>query len=71
MDGLTVGRVVHYVEGHFPGNHLAALVAYVWNKDDGLINLGGVDSNGEPFRKTSVRFSEGAEPNTWHWIERA
>ena len=71
MDGLTVGRNVHYVQAVSPGNHWPALVTYVWNAESGLINLGGFDHNGEPFRATSVRYSEIAEPGTWHWIERA
>ena len=39
MDGLTVGRMVHYVEGLTDGDiHLAAIVTKVWN-DEGKVNL--------------------------------
>lgn len=69
MDGLTIGRNVHYVES--PEHHLAALVAYIWDKERGLINLGGFDSNGQPFAKTSVLYDEGGAVGTWHWIEKA
>lgn len=37
MDGLTEGRIVHYV---LPNNeHRPAIVVKVWNKEEGYINL--------------------------------
>lgn len=98
MDGLTEGRMVHYVldepYGAIPSEHRPAIVVKVWNPD-GTANLqvfldGSNDwlrieaqrkgSNPEPeltpvppytLWRTSVKYSEGAEPGTWHWIERA
>jgi hypothetical protein len=55
----TVGRVVlfHHCGGlsHLVshGPVLACLIAHVWN--DRLINVGGFDSNGMAFGRTSVR----------------
>lgn len=37
MDGLTEGRLVHYVMPD--GQHRPAMVVKVWNKQDGYINL--------------------------------
>lgn len=37
MDGLTEGRIVHYV---LPNNdHRPAVVVRVWNKEEGYVNL--------------------------------
>lgn len=37
MEGLTEGRMVHYVMPD--GTHAPAVVVKVWNKDNGLVNL--------------------------------
>ena len=77
MDGLTEGRMVHYVTEF--GYHLAAIVTKIWNTD-GMVNLNvqvpgdGVNGSYESApveRKTSVDFSDYPKPNTWHWIEKA
>lgn len=40
VEGLTVGRIVHYVEGTPNGAvHLAAIVTKVWDKESGVVNL--------------------------------
>lgn len=75
MDGLTVGRMVHYVAYGTPGGeyqagaHRAAIVAEVKDKDKGIcvlmvINPTGVHWNTAPY-------SEEIKPGTWHWIEKA
>lgn len=77
MDGLTVGRMVHYVAPN--GQHLAAIVSKVWG-EAGMVNLNvqlpGDGDNGaydsSPVERcTSVVFSGEPKPNTWHWIEKA
>ena len=76
MDGLTEGRIVHFV---MPGGeHHAALVARVWDGALGIVTLavfmdGSDDTHlGGSIRWASaVRFSPALEPHTWHWIERA
>ena len=70
MDGLTIGRNIHYVNP-VSGLHCPALVTYVWSKDKGLINLGGFSENGDPLRAISVSYDEVGTRGTWHWIERA
>ncbi len=86
MEGLTPGRIVHYVAYGTPGGeyqagaHRAAIVAEVLPSYD-------VQPDGTPAREegtcilmvinpTGIHFntapySETHEPGTWHWIERA
>jgi hypothetical protein len=79
MDGLTEGRIVHYVNDN--GEHLPAIVVKVWDKENGTINL-TVFSNhttsalslwGDDlaYARTSVNYAEEPAVNTWHWIEKA
>lgn len=68
MEGLTVGRSVHYVD--IEGVHLAATVSHVWDAKMGMINLGALRSNGEPFSRTSILYNVDCLRNTWHWPER-
>ncbi len=73
MDGLTEGRIVHYVMPN--GKHRPAVVVEVWD-GKGAVNLQVfTDSmnDGAPNVQwqTSVPFSESPEAGTWHWIERA
>ena len=77
MDGLTEGRMVHFVAGN--GAHLAAIVTRVWGAP-GLVNLNvqlpgdgdnGAYDSAPVERRTSVRYSADPEPQTWHWIEKA
>lgn len=76
MDGLTVGRMVHYVAygtpgGEFPaGKHRAAIVTETYGAATAvglcILNPTGV------FFAQSVPYDEtGTEPGTWHWIEKA
>lgn len=61
----SVGRVVHYYDEVGIGPH-AATIAHVWS--DTCVNLGVLDSNGEPYSRTSVNLGEGR--NTWSWPPR-
>lgn len=74
MNGLAVGRTVHYVS--MEGVHLMAHVVKVWSKESGLVNLHvHIDESeytGNPlFPVTSINYSEEPKPNTWHWCEPA
>jgi hypothetical protein len=107
MEGLTVGRMVHFVasesdciqinrrrkdaldvrlrvvnntwpmgaQAHVgnsvePGQHLAAVIVYVWN-DSGLVNLKVLLDGNDDFWATSISFAESPSPHNWHWIEKA
>lgn len=77
MDGLTAGRIVHYVGKS--GQHYAAIVTAV--KDEaGTIDLTvfppaqcpAVDLlGGAGCWRKAIEHSETPAANTWHWIERA
>ena len=82
MEGLTEGRIVHYVLES--GEHRPAIVVRVWRIDgkppeNGCCQLQVfTDSDAEGkyndclppvMWKTSVTFGEG--PGNWHWIEKA
>lgn len=85
MEGLTEGRIVHYVLES--GEHRPAIVVRVWRDPDGnspengLCNLqvftdsnedGKHNDNLPPvFWQTSIEFSEDKRPWSWHWIEKA
>jgi len=75
MEGLTVGRIVHYVAygtpgGEYPaGVHRAAIVAEVKNPD-GLCTLAVFNPTG--IHWNTVPYDEATKsPGTWHWVERA
>lgn len=78
MQGLTEGRVVHYVA--YNGRHLAAMVigTYLDGLDScadlvvytNMTNAAGKKNFGVQFHQ-DVRYSEDKMPGTWHWIERA
>lgn len=78
MEGLTPGRIVHFVAPN--GKHRPAIVVHVWSVDKpGYVQLqvftdGSNDGEwGKPgvVWETSVDYSEEPKPRTWHWIERA
>lgn len=83
MDGLTEGRIVHYVmpDGNSIGQHRPAIVVNAWggNPTDGRVNLqvftdfgnDGKDFESGRYWATSAPYSEEPKPGTWHWIERA
>lgn len=87
MDGLTEGRMVHFVMPN--GQHRSAIVVKVWHPN-GTANLTVFsdwtnDTHDLPnafhnpddiahgmFWATSVQPDEvDKKPGTWHWIERA
>lgn len=86
MEGLTEGRIVHFVFED-PGYglvHRPAMVVRVWNKDDGYVNLMVFPDGSNdralaretvpcelPVWITSIRYSEEPKALTWHWIEKA
>jgi len=83
MEGLTEGRIVHYVIAD--GEHRPAIVVANWGEryaEPGTVNLTVFTdwSNDRRFNEaygngsywaTSIKYSEGHEVGTWHWIERA
>jgi hypothetical protein len=81
MEGLIEGRMVHYVmeDGHYVGAHRPAVIVRVWDHGYGTCNLQvftDCTNDGDQYAdglawKTSRVYSEGKEPGTWHWIERA
>jgi hypothetical protein len=74
MDGLTEGRICHYVA--YNNRHLAAIV--IGHEDihanlavfSDMKNVAGNVNFGLQFQQ-SVQYSEAKEPGTWHWIEKA
>lgn len=79
MEGLTEGRIVHYVlpDGPHAGEHRPAIVVKVWSGN--YVNLvvfmdgtnDGPEYSGCIRWATSIEHSAEPKPNTWHWIERA
>lgn len=81
--GLTVGRVVHYVLGlgyANAGQCRAAMVVRTWGAGEPYpiqlqVFLDG--TNDDPYEgrgldwRSSVPYSSGNMPGTWHWPERA
>lgn len=82
MDGLTEGRMVHYVlpDGCGKGEHRPAVVVRVWrhHAPDMVNLLVFTDAENDGFFatqavqwRTSVHNDPDGKPGTWHWIERA
>lgn len=73
MDGLTVGRVVHYSLGELNADCRAAIVQRVLNRDLGWVELhvfwNAFDTYLKKPETNQVRFSAIREKHTWHWIE--
>lgn len=77
MEGLTEGRIVHYVLEN--GQHRPAIVVRKWGGDTGCVQLQVfTDQTNDGFKegenvvwRTSVVYSEEPKPYTWHWPERA
>lgn len=68
MLGLIEGRIVHYVNAN--GQHMAAIVVSVMDKDKGIINLQAFeDMNGIKYIG-HVEYSDEHAINSWHWIEQ-
>lgn len=81
MDGLTAGRIVHFVldSGRGKGEHRPAMVVRTWQQySPDMVNLQvftDQTNDGEQtgtLWRTSIHFDEDEKkPGTWHWIERA
>jgi hypothetical protein len=86
MEGLTEGRIVHYVlpDGPHAGEHRPAIVVKVWRQGDGTPPSNGysnlvvfVDGTNDypnysgAVWATSIEYSAEPKPRTWHWIEKA
>lgn len=85
FEGLTEGRIVHYVAVTESGQvqHRPAIIVRVWRDPEGVpggaVNMqvftdsNGKDNDGLPpvMWKTSVMYDESGKPGTWHWIEKA
>lgn len=77
MEGLTVGRMVHYVaygtpKGEFPQNaHRAAVVTVVEDAENGIVSLCVLNPTGMFFNQHLPHDPTAEKPGTWHWIEKA
>ena len=83
MEGLTEGRMVHYVLSYGPsaGEHRPAIIVKVWNQETGTVNLavfmdGSNDTSPPPWGMVDWQTSRLPDliekrPGTWHWIEKA
>lgn len=85
MDGLTEGRIVHYVmhDGNSIGQHRPAIIVNAWKgvyeSPEWRVNLqvfmdfgnDGKEYESGRYWATSVPYSEEPKPATWHWIEKA
>ncbi|HEY5903606.1 MAG TPA: hypothetical protein VIV12_17160 [Streptosporangiaceae bacterium] len=76
MEGLTPGRMVHYVAygtpgGEFPaGVHRAAVVTEVIDSIGGMVSLCVLNPTGLFFNR-EVPHDPYGKPGSWHWIEKA
>ena len=75
MQGLAVGRVVHYRAAIATENGdtgiRPAIITHVWN-DDGLVNLivfadGSYDQAVAAYSKTSIGYAPEDKVGYWHW----
>ena len=83
INGLTEGRMVHYVlpDGKNAGEHRAAIVVRVFDHYEGTSNLSVFTDGSNDFIKGAPGWrgtlsassvlpdQTKKEPGTWHWIE--
>ena len=70
MEGLAVGRIVHYVSP-VTGMCQGAIVAHVGEDlGDGVVNLGVFDRSGASLGRMGVCFDISKASGTWHWPEK-
>jgi hypothetical protein len=70
----AVGRIVRYVlpEGRSEGAVRPAIITNVFPTGVNLhVFLDGVNDRGQNDHAYTVSHSDGREPGTWHWPERA
>jgi hypothetical protein len=67
MEGLTIGRIVHYVmeSGLSQGAHRPAIVVRDWNKENGLVQL-QVFTDSMSDRYVADDYEFGNSPNVLH-----
>jgi hypothetical protein len=80
MDGMTPGRIVHYVapgsaDGTYPPAHRAAVITQVGaspsaDADERRVDLMVCNPTGVHFAKSVPYDADGTSPYSWHWIER-
>lgn len=73
MQGLTVGRMVHWVSD-WSGEHFAAVITDVIPNRAGVVQLMVLHPYDRQCRFVDgVPYDEAPDPvkGTWHWIERA
>lgn len=76
MEGLTIGRIVHYVAYGTPGGeyqagaHRAAIITEVKDAKRGLVTLAVFNPTGIHWNVASYDERD-KKPGTWHWIEQA
>lgn len=74
MDGLSVGRIVHYVAygtpgGEYPaGAHRAAIITELSDNDQ-IVSLCILNPTGMFYTK-SVPYDAEFGPGSWHWPEK-
>ena len=74
MEGLTPGRMVHYVAYGTPGGeyqagaHRAAIIAEVKDPEVGGCVLMVINPTGAHWNM--AYYSAEPKPGTWHWIEK-
>ena len=75
MQGLGIGRIVHYRlsidDKGVDSGIRPAVITHVWN-DEGLVNLqifldGSLDRTEIPTAKTSVPYAPEGKVGYWHW----
>jgi hypothetical protein len=69
MEGLTIGRIVHYVSTD--PQHTAAIVTKIIDKENGVCNLMIFADLEQTFVREAIPYDQGAKFQTWHWPERA
>lgn len=70
MDGLGIGRIVHFTDE--VAECQAAVVTHVHDKLTGLVNLHVIPPHGSPRTLSSVGYAGSTPtPYRWHWTERA
>jgi hypothetical protein len=73
MEGLTEGRIVHFVVS--PEQHRAAIVVNIRDRQSGTCDLFVFsmpqDERGGFFMYTEAKYDDSKAEDTWHWIEKA
>lgn len=75
MEGLGIGRIVHYraygtPQGEYPAACRAAIITEVVDGEQGLINLCVVNPTGLFFNQRCPYDPTGTAGGSWHWPER-